>query len=200
MENSFNRTSRKVIIFGKKRVFDGFFKIDEAELSYERSDGSMTPRLKRLCLERGDSVAAILFHRESEQVLLVKQFRFPTYEKGPGWIVETVAGVVEDGETPEEAIRREVAEETGYEVARLQPIATFYVSPGGSSERILLYYAEVSEEGRTGAGGGAASENEDIETVAYSLIELEQAMAAGEIVDAKTIIGIQWLQKSVRSN
>jgi nudix-type nucleoside diphosphatase (YffH/AdpP family) len=187
-------TEKRIVIYGKRRVFDGFFKIDEAELSYERFDGEMSLTVKRLCFQRGDSVAAILFDAERRKLLLVKQFRYPTYEKGPGWIMEIVAGILEPGETPEAAVRRETLEETGYEIALLEPIATFYVSPGGSSERILLYYAEVLNAGKVGVGGGVARENEDLKTVEYSPEELDHALASGEIQDAKTIIGIQWWQ------
>ena len=187
-------TEKRIVIYGKRRVFDGFFKIDEAELSYERFDGKMSPTVKRLCFQRGDSVAAILFDAERRKLLLVKQFRYPTYEKGPGWILEIVAGILEPGETPEAAVRRETLEETGYEIALLEPIATFYVSPGGSSERILLYYAEVLNARKVGVGGGVARENEDLKTVEYSPEELDHALASGEIQDAKTIIGIQWWQ------
>ena len=187
-------TEKRIVIYGKRRVFDGFFKIDEAELSYDRFDGKMSPRVKRLCFQRGDSVAAILFDPERRKLLLVRQFRYPTYEKGPGWILEIVAGILEPGETPEAAVRRETLEETGYEIALLQPIATFYVSPGGSSERIILYYAEVLKAGKVGVEGGVAKENEDIKTVEYSPEELDHALASGEIQDAKTIIGIQWWQ------
>jgi ADP-ribose pyrophosphatase len=83
-------------------------------------------------------------------------------------MAETVAGVLEPGETPEAAVRRETLEETGYEIASLEPIATFYLSPGGSSERILLYYAEVLTSGKVDAGGGVPGENEDVKTVEYS--------------------------------
>jgi len=187
-------TDKRVVIYGKRRVFDGFFKIDEAELSYERFDGKMSPTVKRLCFERGDSVAALLFDAERRKLLLVKQFRYPTYEKGSGWITETVAGILEPGETPEAAVRRETSEETGYEIALLEPIATFYVSPGGSSERILLYYAEVLTSGKVDAGGGVPGENEDVKKVEYSPEELDHVLASGEIQDAKTIIAIQWWQ------
>jgi nudix-type nucleoside diphosphatase (YffH/AdpP family) len=189
-----SKAEKRIVIYGKRRVFDGFFKIDEVELSYERYDGKMSPPVKRLCFERGDSVTAILFNPECRKLLFVKQFKYPTYEKGPGWIVETVAGILEPGETPEAALRRETLEETGYEISLLEPIATFYVSPGGSSERILLYYAEVLKTGKVGAGGGVTGENEDIKTVEYSPEELDHALASGEIQDAKTIIGIQWWQ------
>ena len=189
-----SEAGKRIVIYGKRRVFDGFFKIDEAELSFERFDGKMSPAVRRLCFERGDSVAAILFDSEREKVLLVKQFKYPTYEKGSGWIVEIVAGILEPGETPEAAVRRETLEETGYEIALLEPIARFYVSPGGSSERILLYYAEVLKQGKVGAGGGVTGENEDIETVEYSPGQLDHALASGEIQDAKTIIAIQWWQ------
>jgi nudix-type nucleoside diphosphatase (YffH/AdpP family) len=187
-------TEMRIVIYGKRRVFDGFFKIDEAELSYERFDGEMSLTVKRLCFQRADSVGAILFDAERRKLLLVKQFRYPTYENGPGWIMEIVAGILEPGETPEAAVRRETLEETGSEIALLEPIATFYVSPGGSSERILLYYAEVLNAGKVGVGGGVARENEDLKTVEYSPEELDHALASGEIQDAKTIIGIQWWQ------
>jgi nudix-type nucleoside diphosphatase (YffH/AdpP family) len=188
---------RQVEILAHRRVFDGFFKIEETELRYERFDGAMTPPVKRLVFERGDSVAAMMYHRGQNKLLFLNQFRFPTYQKGPGWMTEVVAGMQEHGEPADEALKREIREESGYEVTSLEPIATFYVSPGGSSERIALFYVEVTSANKIATGGGLAEENEDIETVAYSPEELAQAVADGAIQDAKTLIGILWFQNKL---
>jgi nudix-type nucleoside diphosphatase (YffH/AdpP family) len=184
---------KKVTLQSKHRVFDGFFKIDEAVLRYERFDGRMSEPVQRLCLERGDSVAAIVFDPAARRAIFTRQFRYPAYEKGPGWLVETIAGMIDDGETPEAALRRELLEELGYEAGAVEPIANFYLSPGGSSERIWLYYTEVSDARRSGAGGGLAAEGEDIETVSMSIDELRPLLHSGGLHDAKTIIGVQWL-------
>lgn len=184
---------KRVTVYSKKRVFDGFLKLDETELSYERFDGQMSKRLKRLCMERGDSVSAILYNRDTSKALLINQFRYATYEKGPGWLLETVAGMIDDGESPEVAMKREIHEEMGYEIESLQAIATFFVSPGGSTERIFLFFAEVSHETRISGGGGLKSEGEDIQTVELSLDELENLLASQSVQDAKTIVAMQWL-------
>ncbi|MCA9422373.1 MAG: NUDIX domain-containing protein, partial [Nitrospira sp.] len=130
----------KVLIEKKNWILDDFFKVKEVHLRYERFDGQMSPLVRRLTFERGDSVAVLLFNPKRQHLLLVNQFKYPTYEKGPGWITETVAGMIEKNESPESAACREVEEETGYKVLKLEHISTFYVSPGGSSERIILYY------------------------------------------------------------
>lgn len=185
---------RKVVIESKQHILDDFFKVEEAHLRYERFNGQMSPIGRRLKLERGDSVAVMIFNPKTQRIILVNQFRYPTFDKGPGWITETVAGIIDKDESPESAARREVAEETGYKVSELQHISTFYVSPGGSSERIVLYYAEVDDSSKIEAGGGVASEQEDIITVELSVgLALEQ-IQSGEIADAKTILGILWLQ------
>jgi len=184
--------TRRVKVHSTERVFDGFFKIDEATVSYERFDGQMSPQLSRLVFERGDSVSAFVYNTESRKVVLVNQFKYPVYTKGSGWITETVAGMIDGDETPEEALRREIVEEIGYVVSNVEHISTFYVSPGGSSERILLYYAEVVSSDKVGPGGGVRSENEDIEVVEIDVDELNRRLAAGEIEDAKTIIGAMW--------
>ena len=184
----------RVEILSRRRIFDGFFKIEAAELRYERFDGSMTPSVERLVFERGDSVAAIIYHRQEAKLLFLRQFRYPTHEKGPGWITEIVAGMKEAGESPEISLKREILEESGYEAASVEPIATFYVSPGGSSERITLFYAEVVSTGRVASGGGLEEENEDIQTVWYTPEETARAVLTGEIQDAKTLVGIFWLQ------
>jgi ADP-ribose pyrophosphatase len=101
--------------------------------------------------------------------------------------------MVDAGEAPEAALRRELEEELGYGVAHLEPIADFFVSPGGSSERIWLYYAEVDESRRLSAGGGLAHEHEEIRVVHMSPEEARAALDAGRLPDAKTIIGLQWL-------
>ena len=184
---------QRVDVRSRRRLLDDFFKVDEAELSFERFDGSMTPPVRRLVFERGDSVAAVVFDHEAQRLLLTEQFRFPTLEKGPGWLIELIAGMIDRGEQPEASIRREIEEELGYRANHIEHIATFYVSPGGSSERIWLYYAEVGEAGHVSAGGGLPGEHEDIRVVSVSPEEARAALKDGRIADAKTIVGLQWL-------
>ncbi len=185
---------KKVDVQNKHLAFDDIFKIEEATVRFQLYDGQMSNPVQRFVFERGDAAAAILFNRDSQKVLLIEQFRYPTYEKGPGWIQEIVAGVLKAGEEPEAGIRREIEEEVGYRVQHLTPIAHFYVSPGGTSERIFVYYAEVCDSDRVSAGGGLAEENEDIQLVEYSRADFLQVLTTGQIQDAKTLIAAQWLQ------
>jgi nudix-type nucleoside diphosphatase (YffH/AdpP family) len=191
---------RKVEIQDKRIVFDDIYKLEEAHLRFEKFNGQMSDTIRRFVFERGDSAAALIFNTDTQKVILTDQFRYPVYERGPGWLHETVAGVIDEGEKPEEAIRREIREEIGYEAHALMPIATFYVSPGASSERISLYYAEVSNADQVSVGGGLASENEDIALVHMTLPELWQALDNGDIIDAKTLIAAQWLRNRLQSD
>jgi ADP-ribose pyrophosphatase len=186
---------RKVEIRDKHIVFDDVFKIQDATLCFQKFNGQMSEPVRRLVFERGDSAAALLFNRDTQKILLINQFRYPTYEKGQGWLYEVVAGVIDANEQPEESIRREIREEIGYEANALTHIASFYVSPGGTSERIILFYGEVGDADRVSAGGGLASEHEDIQLVELTLPDLWRALENGDIVDAKTLIAAQWLQQ-----
>ena len=131
----------RVEVHGRQTLLDRFFRVEEVDLSHERSDGSMSRPLTRLNVDRGDGAAVVLHDPERGVVVLVRQFRFSTWEKGPGWLHELVAGTVPEGQRPEDVARSECLEEAGYEVDRLEPIGAFYLTPGGSSERIFLYYA-----------------------------------------------------------
>jgi ADP-ribose pyrophosphatase len=178
-----------VELISRRRVFDDFLKVDEAEV---RVGGTVQ---RRLSLERGDSAAAVIRRREDGAILLTRQFRYPTLEHGPGYLLELPAGVIEDAEDPEVAMRRELVEELGYEADRLVHVSSFYVSPGGSSERVHLYYAEVDASDRVGDGGGLPSEGEVIEIVVVSVDDLLAMVADGTIADAKTIVGALWLER-----
>jgi ADP-ribose pyrophosphatase len=186
---------KKVTIEDKKYILEDVFKVDEAYLRYEKFNGKMSGTVRRISLERGDSVAILIFNTTTNKIILISQFRYPSYKTGHGWLFEAIAGIVDSNEVPEEAARREVEEEAGLNITKLEHISTFYPSPGGSSERIYLYYSEVSREPASdGKLGGLACEDEDIKS---HELTLEQALAkikSGEIMDAKTIIGIQWLE------
>jgi nudix-type nucleoside diphosphatase (YffH/AdpP family) len=188
---------RKVEIISRRRLFDDFFKIEEARLRFERYDGTMSEVVRRLNFERGDSVAALLFDPRRGVVYLTEQFKYPAYEKAGGWLADVVAGMIDPGETPEEAARREILEEAGFEVDAVEPIATFFVSPGGSSERIFLFCALVSDATRREAGGGVASEHEDIRIIDWSIDEFLRKVRAGEVQDAKTLVAAYWLKDNI---
>jgi len=187
----------KVEVISRRRVFDDFFKVDEARLRFERYDGTMSEVVRRLNFERGDSVAALLVDAKARTVYLIEQFMYPTLEKAGGWIETVVAGMIDEGETPEEAIRREILEEAGFAAERIEPIANFFVSPGGSSERIFLFCALVSDGARIAAGGGVAAEHEDIKLVAWRLEDFLARLAAHGFADAKTIVAGYWLKDNL---
>jgi len=172
------------------------FRIDEVTFQYRRFDGSMSDTVTRLVLNRGDSVAILLHDAESHSIVLCEQLRVPTYENGPGWLLELPAGILEPGESEEDCARRETLEETGYVVRSLDRIASIYLSPGGSSERVHIFHSEVSLADRTGKGGGLVVENEDIKLVSLPRVEAMAKLRAGEILDAKTLIALQWLELS----
>ena len=188
------------VISGKHRLLDAFFAVDEYTVSHEKFDGAMSPERSILVFERGDAVAALLYDPERRVVIAVNQFRLPTHEKGRGrgWLIEAVAGMIPvDGEgkakeTPLQSLIREVLEETGYQLTHATLISTFFSSPGGSTELIYLFFAEVRATDKTAEGGGAADEGEDIEIIEFPVEDFFQRLSAGEFEDPKLIIAGQW--------
>ncbi len=180
------------------------FRIIKARLKHRRLDGRMSAPLTRINFERGNSVGVLLYDSKNEAVILVRQFRYPVYaglpphqQEGEGvrhaWILETVAGISEEGETAQDVAIRELLEEAGYRVKSMQPITTMYPSPGGSSERVTLFLGEVDHTQRPGKGGGLQAEGEDIEVVVIPFTKAMSMIKSGEISDAKAIIALQYL-------
>ncbi|MDA0335161.1 MAG: NUDIX domain-containing protein [bacterium] len=185
----------KVDIESRRRVYDGFFQLEEVVLRHERFDGSMSAPISRLNLERGDGAAIVLHDPQRGVLTMVRQFRYPTWEKGPGWTLELVAGVIDAGREPEAVARAEAREEAGYNVGEVESLGTFYLTPGGSSERIFLYYAAVDATMKVAEGGGLPQEGEDIEIVELSEAQAWLALDEQRIIDAKTLVGLMWLRR-----
>jgi ADP-ribose pyrophosphatase len=186
---------KKVSIEQKKYILEDVFKVEEAYLRYEKFNGEMSGTVRRISLERGDSVSILIYNTITNKIILISQFRYPSYKSENGWLIETIAGIVDSNESPDESARREVEEETGLEITKLEHIATFFPSPGGSSERIFLYYSEVSMDPDSyEKTGGLACEGEDIKSYEITLEDALEKIKSGEIMDAKTILGIYWLQ------
>lgn len=192
----------KVIIKKETRVFDGFFKIDQARLQHEKFDGSMTSEMDRLNFNRGHSVAILIYNQTSDTVTLTRQFRYPAFIGDPkhGWILEIVAGMLESKESARDTAVRETLEEAGYQLDKLDCISEFFVSPGGSSEKIFLYLGLVTDADRIANGGGVLSEGENIRVEHLKLSDAIKMIETGEICDAKTIIALQWLEKKMRAS
>jgi len=186
---------KKVDISEEKQGYKkAIFEVVEAKLRHEKFDGTMTDEMTRLNLERGDAVAAIVHNPDDDTILLIEQFRYPTYHKtGNGWIYELPAGIVEEGEDPDYTMEREIEEETGYSVSALHHLYTFFLSPGGSSERIYLYYGRLDPKKKITEGGGLDNEQEYIRTTTMPVSQALKKLRAREFYDAKTILALQWL-------
>ena len=185
--------------------FGKLFRIIRATLQYRRFDGRMSDPVTRISFERGDAVGVLLYDPQDDAVILVRQFRYPVYASlGPderegdsakqAWLLEIVAGVVDEGRAVKEVANKELLEEAGYEVkGELQLIITIYPSPGGTSERVHLFLGEVDHRQRIGKGEGVVAEGEDTQVAVLPFREAMDMVADGEICDAKTIIALQHL-------
>ncbi|MCE5259581.1 MAG: HAD-IA family hydrolase, partial [Chloroflexi bacterium] len=126
-------TPRLLQVQARERLYDGYFKLDQATLRYERFDGSLSEPHQRLLFERGDAAAVLPYDPLTRRVVLVNQFRYPTLARGEsGWLWEAIAGMVDGERTPEAVARAEALEEAGYRLDALEHVATVYPSPGAS--------------------------------------------------------------------
>lgn len=185
---------RDVSVESRRVLLDDVFQVEEAYVRYSLPDGRVSEPVRRLCFERGDSVAALLVHRQRRSCVLARQFRYPAYTRGEAWLAEIPAGIVEPGESPESAIRREILEEVGYEMPGLVSIGTVFPSPGGSSERIHIYFSLVGDDDQVSAGGGNPAEHEAIEVIEVGLADIDDMLVEGAVSDAKTVVALTWLQ------
>jgi len=181
----------KYEILEESTVFNDYFKIKEATIIHDRFEGG-TIKVRRKSFERGDSVAVLIYETDTDSFLFTKQFRYPTVRTGDGWILEIPAGSMEEGDSPSERAQKEVSEELGYQLHKLKLISTFFTSPGGSSERIFLYYAEVTSEDKIMEGGGLASEKENIALIKITPSEVKQKGISQCVADAKSLLALQW--------
>ncbi|MFJ6464589.1 NUDIX domain-containing protein [Streptomyces sp. NPDC091387] len=159
---------------------------------YQHSDGHWS-REQRETYDRGDGATVLLHNAERRTVLLTRQFRLPAYVNGhpDGMLIEAAAGLL-DGDAPEEAIRREAAEETGHVIGAPEPVFTVYMSPGSVTERLHFYAAPYDPVTTVTDGHGVAEEGEDIATVELPFDEALAMIRSGDIADAKTVMLLQW--------
>lgn len=177
----------------RERCFQGFYRLDRVHLKHRLFTGAMGPTISRELFVRPDAVCVLPYDPQTDTVVLVEQFRIGALDKSPEpWLLETVAGLIDTDEQPEEVARREAREEADLELHELLPVMTYYPSPGGSDERVYLYIGRCST---LGVGGvfGVEEEGEDIRVHVWSLDAALKALQNGRIDNAASIIALQWL-------
>lgn len=184
---------KDVEIFEKTTPFQGYFRIDRYRLRHRRHDGGWTGEMTREVFERGHAAAVLLYDPDRDTVGLIEQFRVGAMAAGQSaWQIETVAGIIEPGESPEDVVRREAVEEAGATLLDLVPIATYLVSPGGTTETCSLYCGRVDSHGM-GGHFGLAEEDEDIRVFVVPTDEALALLGQPATANAVTIIALQWL-------
>ena len=176
--------------------YDGFFRMEKYRLRHELFQGGWSPDITRECLERGHAVAVLPYDPETDQMVLVEQFRVGALEfPGGPWLLEIVAGIIDHpGETTEDVARRETIEEAGCTLLELVPICHYLVSPGGTSESITLFCGRINASSVAPGVRGVVAEHEDIRVQVVTRAEAMELLRTGRINSAPPIIALQWLE------
>lgn len=193
MDPQFGRDDVEVL--ETRTVYQGFFRVLCYRLRHRLFQGGMGPVLSRELFDRGHSVAVLPYDPQADAVVLLRQFRVGALD-GPGspWLLEIIAGAMEEGEAPESVARREALEEAGCTLRDLEPICSYWVSPGGTSERVHLYCGRVESRGLGGIHG-LDEEGEDIEARVVTATEAFSLLEQGRLDNAPTMIAMQWLMR-----
>ena len=185
--------SKQFEILDKEILYNGFFRMEKYRLKHTLYAGGWSAEISRELFVRGSAVAVLLYDPHTDQVVLIEQFRAGAIiQPDRAWLVEIVAGAIEEGETAVEVAYRESMEEAGCEIQELMVINEFYTTPGGASERITLFCGKVDS---TQVGGihGLDYEDEDILVRAVNFKDALVMLENNEIESAIPIIALQWL-------
>ncbi|WP_276167281.1 GDP-mannose pyrophosphatase NudK [Zobellia alginiliquefaciens] len=177
----------------KKEVLsDNWYTLNKYVYEYQKEDDSWETQ-EREAYDRGNGAAILLYNQKKGTVVLTRQFRMPTYVNGnsDGMMIEVCAGLL-DGDNPEDCIRKEVEEETGYQIENVKKVFESYMSPGSVTEILHFFVGAYEEKMKIGDGGGAEDETENIEVLEYPFDVAMSMIASGEIKDAKTMLLLQY--------
>lgn len=184
-------TTDRVRIKTIKTLSDDWYLLKKTTFDFLRSDGTWQEQ-SRETYDRGNGATMLLYNLGRRTVVLTRQFRFPAFVNGhPGMLIEVPAGLL-DAASPEERIKAEVEEETGYRVERVRKIFEAFMSPGSVTEKLYFFVAEYDASSKAALGGGKRGEGEDIEVLELSIDDAIAAMESGEIADGKTIMLLQY--------
>ncbi|WP_042720678.1 GDP-mannose pyrophosphatase NudK [Flavobacterium sp. B17] len=173
---------------------DNWYVLKKVTFNIRKKDGSFEQQ-SREAYDRGNGATILLYDKNNGNVILTRQFRLPTFINGNdnGMMIEACAGLL-DNDNPEDCIRRETEEETGYKISKVEKIFEAYMSPGSVTEILHFFIAEYSREMKITDGGGLDDEGENIEVLELSFDEALQMIDNGNIKDAKTIMLLQYLR------
>jgi len=165
---------------------------------YEYYTNGEWKKMEREAYDRGNGAVILLYNTAQKTVILTRQFRLPTYINGnaDGMLIEACAGLL-DKDNPEDCIKRETEEETGYQIKDVKKVFEAYMSPGSVTEILYFFVAEYSKDMKVHDGGGLDHEQENIEVLELSFDTAVRMIETGEIKDAKTIMLLQYLQLHV---
>lgn len=185
-------TQDRVRIVETRVLSDDWYLLKKTTFDFLRRDG-VWQRQSRETYDRGDGATILLFNRQRQKVVLTRQFRFLAFVNGhDGMLIEAAAGLL-DNASPEERIRAEAEEETGYIVQNVQKVFEAYMSPGSVTEKLHFFVGEYQADERVSDGGGVEAEGEDLEVIELPLADALRAVRQGTIVDAKTIMLLQFV-------
>ena len=183
--------SDRVRIKTVRVLSDGHGKLESTTLEWRRASGEWQTQTRET-YDRGGAATILPYNLARRTVVLVRQFRYPPYASGyDDLMIEAAAGLLDDA-APEERIRLEAEEEVGYCLREVRRIFEAFMSPGALTEKIHFFVAEYEPDMRVSDGGGLASEGEDIEVLELSIQDALAMIADGRIVDAKTIMLLQY--------
>jgi nudix-type nucleoside diphosphatase (YffH/AdpP family) len=172
---------------------DNWYILKKVTYEYIKKDGTKQIQ-SREAYDRGNGAVILLYNKENRTVILTRQFRVPTYINGneSGMLIEACAGLL-DNDNPEDCIKRETEEETGFKISEVQKIFEAYMSPGSVTEILYFFIAEYTKEMKINEGGGVEHEEENIEVLELSIEDALKMIKNGEIKDAKTIMLLQYI-------
>ena len=184
----------KVNILKSEILSDNWYTLKKITYEYLKKDGTRQTQCRE-AYDRGNGAVILLYNKEQKTVILTRQFRLPTFINGnsSGMLIEACAGLL-DKDNPENCIKRETEEETGYKVTAVRKIFEAYMSPGSVTEILYFFIAEYTASMKVHEGGGLEQEQENIEVLEMPVEQAMHMIDNGEIKDAKTIMLLQYIK------